>query len=455
MCELRMKKANGAELWARLDATVAQDNVSGMPICRTTLSDITETRHLQNDLARADRMASMGVLAAGVAHEINNPLMYMLYNLESLSKDLPRVAEVIGKLREALRELVGSETLAEIAGENAKLVDPIALDGLTAHADYSVEGARRISMITKGLNSFSRADRKSLSRVDLNHAAERAVEMTANEVKCRAVMRKDLGPLPEIMASDVELSQVFVNLIINAAHAIDEGAAQDNRIAIRTWSDADHVLAEVTDTGCGIPGEHLDDIFEPFFTTKGPERGTGLGLAVTHRIVSNFGGDIYVESTVGKGTRFLIRFPIQRNEATQSPAIATEALGIHGRILVVDDEEHIREVLVSMLGREHDIVAVGSGQEAREILEADARFDLILCDLMMPNVSGIDLHEWIADRQPSLAKQLVFMSGGVFTPRTDAYLRRVDNVLMEKPFNRAHLTTLVGEKLVAAARHKA
>ncbi len=450
VCELRMKPSSGAELWVRMEATTVRDNDKGAWTCRVTMSDITETQNLQANLARTERMASLGVLAAGVAHEINNPLTYILYDLETLLGDLPRFIKVILKIQDALLERVGGELFVEIAGEDANMIDAAALVDLSARAKRMNEGIGRIESITKGLKGLSRVDQEKLSMVDLNHAAQKAIDITANEIKCRAVIRRDLGRLPGIMASESKLVQIFLNLIINASHAIREGAVEDNSIRIHTWADDDHVFARVTDTGCGIPNENLERIFEPFFTTKSPKRGTGLGLATTRHIVSGFGGDIRVESTVGKGTDFLLRFPIGHDKVTRSPSISPETGGIRGRILVVDDEALILEVLVGLLGRNHEILAVDSGRAAKEILKTDTRFDLILCDLMMPELTGVDLHAWLAEHRPRLARQLVFMTGGVFTPQTDEYLDRVANILIEKPFDKAGLLTLVSEQIIAA-----
>ena len=445
--QIRLKQQGGTPLWVRLQAVAARNQGNGARICLAAISDVTKSRKVQAGLERRNLMAKMDVLAGGLAHEINNPLTFVLHNMDRLLEDLPNLTDAMGRFRQALRELIGSDRLAELAGERTDLNDPVALAGLTDRAKQMSEGMLRIRDIVGRLSAFSCGDQEGVSCVNLNHAVEQAIALTTDEMEHRIVIRKDLGRLPEILASDSKLVQVFKNLIINAAQATDEGKALDNSIDIRTWADSSYVFAEVMDTGRGISPEHLNNVFEPFFTTTEPKRGCGLGLAATRRIVSNFNGEIRAESTVGEGTRFLIQFPIGL-KPSPSAAIATASL--RGRILVVDDEALVREVIVSMLEKNHEIVTAKSGRAAKNILETDAHFDLILCDLMMPEVSGIELHSWLAIHLPLLARRLVFMTGGVFTLRTDEYLERVSNIVVYKPFKKASLSKLVNEQLLAA-----
>ncbi|MBN1607443.1 MAG: response regulator, partial [Polyangiaceae bacterium] len=293
--------------------------------------------------------------------------------------------------------------------------------------------------------------------VDLNRAAEHAATMAANEIRFRAKLVMDLGAIPRILASEGKLAQVFLNLLVNAAHAIEEGCVGHNRITVRTWAADESVFAEVGDTGCGIAQEHLDRVFEPFFTTKGAGRGTGLGLSITRSIVTEFGGDVQVESTVGHGARFLVRFPVGHapphdEEQTAAARVEGPAAAVaRGRLLLVDDEEGIRTTLTRLLRRDHDVLTASSGIEAQSLLQRDRDFDVILCDLMMPEMSGMDLHAWLAETAPSLARRVVFITGGAFTPRASEYLAQAGNLRLEKPFDAARLRTLVS-RLVAAAR---
>jgi CheY-like chemotaxis protein len=276
--------------------------------------------------------------------------------------------------------------------------------------------------------------------------------MAFNEIKYRARLIKDLGRVPPVWATEGKLSQVVLNLLINAAHAIDEGNVEANRITVRSWSAGADAFVEVKDTGKGIPAEDRWRIFEPFFTTKPVGMGSGLGLSICRSIVTDFGGDIRVESEVGTGTRFVIRLPIHAEapsrvrETGEAPAVAAR----RGRILLVDDEEVILKATKRLLGGMHDVVTLNSAEAARAILEHDHAFDVILCDLMMPEMTGMDLHQWLAERHPALAEQMVFVTGGAFTPRAAQYLAALPNLKLEKPIEGAALKALVASLVLAA-----
>ncbi|MCC6746801.1 MAG: PAS domain S-box protein [Deltaproteobacteria bacterium] len=428
--------------------------IDGRSFLQATVRDETEKRNLQASVAQADRLASMGMLAAGVAHEINNPLAYVVYNVESLAQDLPKVADAARRCCTALREQVGDAAFAAVAGDGADALQQVELEDAVDRAKEALAGALRIGGIVKGLGTFSRVEHTDLSQIDLRYPIESAINMSFNEIKFRAVLIKDYGVAPSVWASEGRLAQVFLNLLINATHAIDEGNVERNRITVRTWGEGDVASAEVADTGKGIPPENLARIFDPFFTTKGIGKGSGLGLAICRNIVTEFGGTIDVESELGRGTRFLIRLPVRSAEedpqVEQAVAEKARVPVVRGRILVVDDEPAIRASLVRLLGREHEVVTAASGSEGQAVLEQDDSFDLILCDLMMPELTGVDLHQWLAKRSPALAAKMVFVTGGAFTPRASEHLAGAGNLRIDKPFDSANLKTLVAKLILAA-----
>ena len=289
--------------------------LGGEVMLQATVRDETEKRRLKAAAAQSDRLASMGMLAAGVAHEINNPLAYVLYNVESLARDLPKLAGAVKRVTAALRERVGDEAFQAIAGDGVPLLQPGWLDEAVDSARDAFNGTERIKHLTRGLGTFSRVEQSELGRVDLNQTIESAITMAKNEIKYRARLVKELGEVPPVWASEGKLAQVFLNLLINASHAIDEGDAENNRITIRSWTEGGEVCAEVSDTGQGIPPETFPHIFEPFFSTKAVGAGSGLGLAICRNIVTAFGGVIDVESRVGEGTRFRVRLPVKPDGA--------------------------------------------------------------------------------------------------------------------------------------------
>lgn len=433
--------------------------IDGISQLQASVRDETEKRRLQARVAQADRLASMGMLAAGVAHEINNPLAYVLYNVDSLAQDLPRLSAVIQRCCRALRERLGDSVYAEIVQEDAELLEPSMLADAVERIREALEGTERIRAISRGLGTFSRVERADRTCIDLRTPLDAAINMAYNEIRHRARLVRDFCTVPSIWATEGKLSQVFLNLLVNAAHAIDEGDAKNNQITVRTWTEGSEACVAIADSGSGIPAENLERIFEPFFTTKSVGVGSGLGLSICRSIVLEFGGNLTVQSQAGKGTCFVVRLPAAKvasvQQSTESQPNVANASVVRGRVLIVDDEEAIRNSMVRLLGRHHELVTTASGAEAREWLARDRDFDIILCDLTMPQMAGTDLHAWLRDRDPDLANRLVFMTGGAFTPNVTEYLTRVENVRIEKPFDTADLERLVAELVIAAKRGRA
>jgi two-component system cell cycle sensor histidine kinase/response regulator CckA len=263
---------------------------------------------------------------------------------------------------------------------------------------------------------------------------------------------KEYGPVPQVMANESRLGQVFLNLIVNAAQAIPEGHADANEIRIRTESrdtPPGWVVVEMADTGSGIPPAIRNKVFDPFFTTKPAGIGTGLGLAICHRIITSLGGDITVTSEVGRGTTFRILLPaaVDVERVAAPPAVPLEALVRRGRILVVDDEKMVATAVLRLLGNDHMVEVLTSAQEALRRICDGERFDVILCDLMMPIMTGAELHSELARAAPDQAACMVFLTAGAFTPRARAFLDEVPNPRLDKPFELATLRALVQERL--------
>lgn len=413
---------------------------------------IAERESLQARLAQADRLSSMGMLAAGVAHEINNPLSYILFHLETLACDVPRISDQVRRLRRTLGEPEGVDALRAAVVRGEQLVDDALCSDVAERIQEALTGTRKIRDIARGLGTFSRVEQDTLVPVELHGPIESALSIAFNEIKYRAQVVKDLRPTPPVLGSEGRLSQVFLNLLINAAHAIEEGDVEGNQIRVRTWLAEDTVVAVVEDTGVGMAPAELERIFEPFFTTKPVGVGSGLGLSIVRNIVTACGGTIDVTSEVGKGTRFVIRLPVAAGGAppvAASSAAALPRVDRRGRLLIIDDDDAVRGVLRRTL-QLHEVVEASSGERACEILEGDQRFDVILCDMMMPRMSGVDVHRWLVARDPGLAARLVFITGGAFTPTAREYLDQVDNLRLEKPFKTAQLQALVAARVRTA-----
>ncbi len=415
--------------------------------------ELSEQQKIQAHLTQADRLTSVGMLIAGVAHEINNPLACVLYNLESTAKDVSKILNTMNRCWSALVAYLGTEKALEVVGEGSEIYVQDAPQDLQERLDEALEAARRVRDLVQDMKLFSQRGEDRPTLVWVNLVIERAFQLVFCEIKYKAQLVKEYQDDKPILAHEAQVLQVFVNLLMNAAQAIEEGRVQQNKIGVKTWIEDGEVVAEVWDTGCGIPPEHKERIFDPFFTTKSGV-GCGLGLSICRDIIFSIGGKIAVQSTVGRGSRFNVRLPLAKSPEYRPAApedsgedVARPADKERGRILVVDDQPSVGKVLQRMLGKEHDLIIVQSGSEAKRILETDTSFHLVLCDLMMPDVSGMDLYEWLETAHPRFAQRMVFISGGTFTPRAAEFVLKIGDRLLEKPFSVRKVKSLL-EKMI-------
>jgi PAS domain S-box-containing protein len=428
--EFKFRRANGTEFWAALSTSPVADDVGHYTGALAMVADVTEQRKLKSQLMVSDRLVSVGTLAAGVAHEINNPLASVIANLELA---VPQLAELQAKVSEpqcvALRE---------------QLQD-------------ALESAQRVQRIVKDLKIFARAQEDKRENVDVRRVLDSAVRLSWNEIRHRAKLTKDYNEVPPVDASESRLGQVFLNLIINAAQAIPEGMAERHEIRLATSVANDgKVVVEVSDSGQGMSPAVIERLFTPFFTTKPVGVGTGLGLSICHRIVTSLGGEISVESTQGKGSVFRVSLPAaKRRTSLITPPPAAPALALRrGRVLVIDDEPMMVKVIVRTLGNDHEIVTVLAAKEAIDMIAAGQRFHVILCDLMMPHITGMDLYAEVLRSAPEQAKRIIFLTGGAFTSRMRAFLDEVENLCLEKPFDPGGLRTIVNARVSERANER-
>ena len=387
------------------------------------VEDVTDRKRIAAGLARADRMASIGTLAAGVAHEINNPLVYVTLGLELIDRELQHLR---------------SRGQAPSAEE---------WERVRTWCTDALDGAGRVRSIVRDLRTFSRADEERTRAVDVEKVLDSTINVAMSHIRPRAQLVRDYQPLPPVYADDSRLGQVFLNLLVNAAQAIPEGAASANRIVVRTrQGPSGEAIVEVEDTGTGIEPWKMDRIFEPFWTDKPVGVGTGLGLSIVHGIVSSLGGDIEVQSNPGRGTTFRVTLPVQGapevKDAPRPPLAASEP-GRRPRVLLIDDEAHLGVTLSVGLRQEADVASVHSGSEAVRILLADDGFDLILCDLMMPDLTGMDVFEQVGRERPALRGRFVFMTGGAVTERARKFLEQVPDQRLDKPFRLEQVEALL------------
>ncbi|HEY4106186.1 MAG TPA: ATP-binding protein, partial [Polyangiaceae bacterium] len=375
---------------------------------------------LEQRLQRRDRMASIGTLAAGVVHGINNPLSYVIANLEYVKRLL---ASGLDKL------------------------EPQAYGELGDVIEDSLDGAERVRRIVSDLGNFSRPNEARVLAVDLERATERALGVAENEIRHRARVLREFSGVTAAQGSEAKLGQVILNVLINAAHSIEPGAVERNAITVRTHHDANgRPVLEIEDTGCGIAPAHLSRIFDPFFTTKPVGVGTGLGLSIAQRIVLELEGEIQVESQHGRGTLVRLTLPAAALTAPPEPAVETippfSTDRMRARVLVIDDEPAILRAFRRLLYT-HDVVVAASGNEAMQKLAEGAPCDAIFCDVMMPEMSGVEVYQRIAELYPGQERKLVFMTGGAFSEPAAHFIQSVNNPTLKKPFTGTSVRALV------------
>jgi PAS domain S-box-containing protein len=403
----------------------------GGPAVLAFARDVTERKRMEIKLLEADRLTALGVLSAGVAHEINNPLAYVLLNLEYLKRELPKAA-----------------------------ADPARIEALMVRVQDACHGADRVASIVRDLRTFARGEETARQPVSLESVIEAAVNIAYPEIRTRARLERRYQTVPAVDGNAGRLEQVFLNLLLNAAQAFSADSGEtENSIRVSLRSQGDQVVAEVADDGPGILPELLGRIFDPFFTTKPVGVGTGLGLPICRGIVQTHGGEITVDSKPGQGATFTLTFPASKlspivpRKSDRTPLDAP-AVRERGRVLVVDDESVVAHTLKVLLQGEHDLVVAQSGAEALELLGRDTEagsYDAILCDLMMPGMTGMELFEVLRREHPTLARRVVFMTGGVSMLRVSEFLESVPNAKFEKPFDIAELRRTL-HQLVATSR---
>ncbi len=386
--------------------------------------DVTIDRAANARMLVSERMASLGTLAAGVGHEINNPLMAVLGNLEMALSDLRKVRR-----------------------EHAELGD---LGEVEEQLRDAREAAERVRDIVRDLKLFSRADETAGGAIDLEQVMESSIRMVWNEIRHRAILVREYKPVPAVFGNESRLGQVLLNLIVNATQAIPEGRANQNEIRVGTGVAADgRVRVFVTDTGSGMSPEVVAQIFTPFFTTKPIGVGTGLGLSICHQLVTALGGEITVDTKLGVGTTFSVLLPTIEHlqKAGRSNLTEPPPMRRRGRILVIDDEVIVATTIQRVLGKEHEVMSVQEPHAATRYIAEGQTFDVIFCDLMMPNCTGMDLYAEVSRLAPQQATRMVFITGGAFTIQAREFLDGTTNACIEKPIDLGALRALVRERI--------
>ena len=418
--ECRLEKGSGQALLVEL-SSIGIDYEGGGAILSFG-RDVTERKRSEANLLQSDRLASLGMLAGGMAHSLNNPLTYVLLNLDHLVKKLPLMAGEATHMADALARLAEAR-----------------------------EGAERMASIVKRMRNLARTDDTEIRAVDLSSVLESVVEIVGNEMHHRGRLITAIEPVPPVVANESRIEQVCLGLVLFAARVLPEDSAKTNKVRLSLYSEErQNVIIEIICDGVELDATQLRSLFEPFASSD-EARTAGFGLSVCSSIIDQLGGTIRAESVVGPGLSLTITFPCTRPSSTTEPPPPSSQQSSNppstatgsARILVIDDDPGVGRALRLMMEEEHDVTCYTSPREALRRLLQDQSFDLVFCDLMMPELTGMDIYQVLRFNRPGYEARLVFMTGGAFTASAKRFLAQVPNPRIEKPFNLRALQRMV------------
>ncbi len=395
--------------------------------------DVTARKRVERRLAQSERLAAIGTMAAGMAHELNNPLAAVVVNLDFAIDGLAQAEQMLGT-----------------SADNESIVHK--LRGLVAALGDAQLGTRRVTRVVQDLTNFARPgpeDQQTLDVPDVLDAAIAAVDASSSG---GIVIERRYGTTPYVEANEARLLQVFGNLLAAAIRSVANVQSRARSVIVGTRTDDEgRAVIEVRDTGRGIAAGDLKRIFDPFFVAPSSAAGGGLGLGLCHGVVSALGGEITVESEVDRGSVFVVKLPGARGRRVVEPAVPEVAAAKRGRILVIDDDVQLGRVFERVLGRDHDVVVEHDPRSGLARLMAGEWFDLVFCDVMMPGLDGVALFNEVRATLPELAQRIVFVTGGAVGDAAQAFVASTRNVVLAKPFGPAELRAVVRECLARDA----
>lgn len=407
-CEYRVYRRDGEQ--RILEVASLGGQYAGERVVYHFGRDATERRHAEAKLLQTDRLGVLGLLAGGMAHAINNPLTYVLLNLAHIEQNLPNLTR-----------------------------DPHLLDDALMRLREAESGARRIGDVVKQMRTLSRANDHTVGPVDLEQVLSSVLGMVGNEIRHRGRLVTSLTRVRPVVANAARIEQVFLNLLVYVTRALPEGEPTAEIRLVLAEESPERVVVELSGTTRteAMPGDEASRGFRP-----------GLGLSLCQSVVASLGGRLQIESEPEGGIRFRVELPGAARVLEEPPSIPqSESEPVESvrraRVMVVDDDPAVARALRLMLQEDHDVTSVAGGGEALRLLLKDGDYDIVFCDVMMPEVSGIDLYEGLRLNRPGLERVLCFMTGGAFTPEAFAFLDRVTNPTIEKPFNLASLSRLL------------
>lgn len=388
----------------------------------------------------SEKIASMTTVTAGVAHEINNPLSCILANLDYAAEEIESANKML------------TDPLSITPRERREQAERLR-EAHIALAD-ATEAAHRIKRIIADLRTYGDAVTEERMSVDVRACLEWAIRLAEPVVAPHARLVREIDEVPYVLASAARLGEAFVNLITNAALAIPAGAPEAHEVRITTSTDeSGAVVIEITNTGAEYTEEDLKKMFLPLFASHGPGTARSLGLSICHGVVRSIGGSISVDRAPNQGSCVRVVLPALSPNRGSPERISTPLTANHerGYVLIIEDEGAVGASLRRMLEPDHDVVVIQSGHEALELVLGGSRFDAILCDLMMSELTGMDIHAELMARAPSMAARMIFITGGAYTTQASEFLATSTNERLIKPIEPKVLLSML-DRFVRAAR---
>jgi signal transduction histidine kinase/ActR/RegA family two-component response regulator len=391
-------------------------------------------------IAHTEKLAALGTLVAGVAHEVNNPLAALSLAIEIMPTQIAAASEALEELRAARDDGRG------LSSDDVRRISALgeafgAREELAEQIEEMRSAARSIADVVRDLRVFARADDdEPVQVVAVPEMIDQVLRLVGREISATGHIERDhAADLPDIVVPRSRLTQVLTNVLVNAAHAIREVQREMHRVRITTRADADAVAISVSDTGPGIHPQALERIFDPFFTTKRANLGTGLGLSISRNLMRRMGGDLLVESVYGDGATFVIIVPRATDEAIREAKRRTKSPGARAAnaprlsVLVVDEDEHVLRAYSRVLSKHFDVLLASDGQEAIDMLASGSTADVVLADLALSPHDGAFLHRWLREHRPSLALRTVFVASERDSPRHVRVLGEAPKDVLPKP----------------------
>ncbi len=416
------------------------------------------SERLSASIGHAEKLAALGTLVAGVAHEINNPLAAVALSvnavelaldpLTSARSELERLAGLGRAVQpEELREAVRTVRSSAPSWDIRRAVDDITV------------GVEAITDVVRDLRVFARVDEEAKPElVDVGDLVDQVLRIVRREIEQTAVLERDIAKdLPQLLVPRTRLAQVLTNVLVNAAHAVREVDRRVHRVRISARADDEAVAIVVSDTGPGIAPDDIDRIFDPFYTTKRQDLGTGLGLSISRSILRRLGGDMLVDSVHGDGASFLLMVPRPDQRAMRAAGIiaggsAPSRAARRLSVLVVDTDEAMARAYSRALGDQHDVIIATDGEEAIELLESGTDADVVLTELGMPGIGGPELHRWLERERPKLASRTLFVTSSHPQGNREQALEEQGLEILAKPISRDTLLQAIDRTSGASGR---